>query len=401
MHCGRDKAIMRFHLLDVRYDGAGTITHFPIPIVSPNEAKPHKEHSMKALEYALIYLVPVSVIIGLMSGNLFIFLTPLLVFGLIPLLDMTIAQDTQNPTADQVQALSGNPIYRLVFWGCVPFQVVMVVWGASVAAEWSLSVEELIGFTLSMGICSAVMGLSVAHELAHRGKGSLDYLLSKVMLATVLYAHWGMDHVIGHHQELGTPKDPSTAKMGESLYHFLPRSISGGFNRIWSIEAARQEQKRRPVWNLKNPMVTVLLGQMALLIGIALAFGAPGFFYFFFQAIIAVGLLETVNYISHYGLAREIASDGRYEDIAFHHSWNAGGRLSSRFLFNLGRHTDHHAHPDRQYQLLHHHEHSPQLPAGYPVMVLIALVPPLWRSTMDNRVSNTSIQRLLARSEKD
>ncbi|WP_419658141.1 AlkB: alkane 1-monooxygenase [Desulfosarcina variabilis str. Montpellier] len=354
---------------------------------------------MKALEYALIYLVPVSVIIGLMSGNLFIFLTPLLVFGLVPLLDLAFAKDIDNPTADQAQALSGNLIYRLVFWGCVPLQVVMVVWGASVATEWSLSVEELIGFTLSMGISSAVMGLTVAHELAHREKGSLEYLLSKIVLATVLYAHWGMDHVIGHHQDLGTPKDPSTAKMGESLYHFLPRSISGGFNRIWSIEAARQEQKRRPVWNLNNPMVTVLLGQVVLLIGIALAFGAPGFFYFVFQAMIAVCLLETVNYIGHYGLAREIASDGRYEDVAFHHSWNAGGRLTSRFLFNLGRHSDHYAHPGRHYQLLHHHAHSPQLPAGYPAMVLLALVPPLWRSTMDNRASNSSIQRLLARPE--
>jgi alkane 1-monooxygenase len=148
-------------------------------------------------------------------------------------------------------------------------------------------------------------------------------------------------------------------------------------------------------------MVTILLGQVVLLIGIALIYGAKGFFYFVCQAMIAVLLLETINYIGHYGLVRETASDGRYADIAFHHSWNAGGHLSSRILFNIQRHADHHTHPDREYQVLRHYEHSPQLPAGYPAMVLLALVPPLWRSTMDSRASNTSIQRLLARPEEE
>lgn len=354
---------------------------------------------MRALEYALIYLVPVSVVVGLLSGNLFIFLTPVLVFGLFPLLDLIVARDTAEPTAGQAPISSRIPIYQLIFWGCAPLQVVMVVWGGHVAATWSLSVEELIGFTLSMGICSALLGMTVAHELAHREKGSLGQRLSKIVLGTVLYAHWGMDHVIGHHQNLGTPEDPCTAKLGESLYHFLPRSVSGGFNRIWRIEAARQEQKGRPPWNINNPMVTALLGQVVLLIGFALAFGAAGFFYFVCQALIAVCLLETITYIGHYGLVREITADGGYADIAPHHSWSAGNRLTNRFLFNLQRHADHHAHPDRHYQLLHHYQHSPQLPAGYAAMVLLALIPPVWRSTMDNRANNASIQRLLIHSE--
>jgi len=350
---------------------------------------------MKALEYALIYLVPVSVIIGLMSGNLFIFLTPMLVFGMIPLLDLIIAKDAGNSPADQVPALSTSTIYLPILWGCVPLQMGMVVWGGYVAAHWSLSVEEFIGFTLSMGICSAVIGITVAHELAHREKGSLENRLSKIMLATVLYAHWGMDHAIGHHQNLGTPEDPSTARLGESLYQFIPRSISGGFNRIWSVEAVRQEQKRRPVWNSRNPMVAVLLGQAFLMIGFALVFGVAGFFYFICQALIAIGLLETVNYIGHYGLVREITDDGGYAPIAPHHCWNAGNRVTNRFLFNLQRHSDHHTHPDYHYQRLRHHQHTPQLPAGYAAMVLLAMIPPLWRSTMDNRVNDASIQRIM------
>jgi alkane 1-monooxygenase len=268
-----------------------------------------------------------------------------------------------------------------------------------VAAHWSLSVEVLIGFTFSMGISSAVMGITVAHELAHREKGSLEHLLSKILLGTALYAHWGMDHVIGHHQSLGTPEDPSTAKWGESLYQFLPRSVSGGFNRIWSVEAARQEQKRRPVWNFRNPMVTVLLGQVALMIGFALVFGAAGFFYFVCQASVAIGLLETINYIGHYGLVREIADGGGYAPIAPYHCWSAGNRVTNRFLFNLQRHADHHAHPGRHYQLLRHHPQSPQLPAGYAAMVLLALVPPLWRSIMDNRVNDASIQKVTIRPD--
>ncbi len=349
---------------------------------------------MKALEYALIYLVPVSMVLGLMSGNLFVFLTPLLVFGVLPLLDLIIAKTTtpSPPTS----APSSSPIHALIFWSCVPLQLIMVIWGAYVVSHWSLSVEELIGFSLSVGICSAVMGITVAHELAHRERGGLEHLLSKIVLATVLYAHWSMDHVIGHHPHLGTPEDPSTAKLGESLYQFLPRSISGGFNRIWRIEAAHQEQNHRPVWNFRNRMVTVLFGQWILLIGVALAFGGVGLFYFIFQALIAVCLLETANYIGHYGLVRENTADGRYAAIAPHHCWDAGNRLSNRFLFNLQCHADHHVHPDRYYQRLRPTPESPQLPAGYAAMVLLAMIPPLWRSTMDDRANNSSIQRLLA-----
>lgn len=350
---------------------------------------------MKAFEYGLIYLIPSSVIIGLMVGNLFIFLTPAFVFGLIPLLDAILGKDTVNPPDDQAPALSANLIYRLLTWGCVPLQVGMVVWGGMVVAHWSLSVEEFLGFTLSMGICSAVMGINVAHELAHREEGSLEQLLSKIMLSTVLYLHWGMDHVIGHHQCLGTPEDPPTARLGESVYQFLPRSVSGAFNRVWTVEAVRQEKKRRPVWNFKNPMVTGLLAQVALMIGFALVFGPAGFFYFVCQAMVAIGLLEIINYIGHYGLVREIAADGRYVPIAPHHTWNAGHRLTNRFLFNRQRHADHHAHPGRHYQLLRHHAQSPQLPTGYAGMVLLALVPPLWRSIMDKRVSESSTLKIV------
>jgi alkane 1-monooxygenase len=354
---------------------------------------------MKAFEFGMIYLIPLSVIAGLILGNLFIFLTPVFVFGLIPLLDAIIGRDTVNPPDERAPALSRNPLYRLLTWGCVPLQVGLVIWGGAVASNWSLSVEEFLGFTLSMGICSAAMGITVAHELAHRESGSLEHLLSKILLSTVLYVHWGVDHVIGHHQQMATPDDPSTARLGESVYHFLPRSVSGGFNRAWTIEAVRQENKGRPVWNSRNPMVRGLSGQVALLVGFALIFGPAGFFFFVCQALVAIALLEIVDYIGHYGLVREIAADGHFVPPATHHTWNAGNRLTNRFLFNLQRHSDHHAHPGRHYQLLRLHEQSPQLPTGYAGMVLMALIPPLWRSIMDKRIGDASALKIVHRPD--
>lgn len=340
---------------------------------------------MKAFPYALVYLVPLSVIVGLKLGGWFTLLAPVVVFGLIPLLDILIGLDTVNPTDEEEAALSEARSYRLLTWGCLPVQVALVLWGGHVVAHRVLSTGELIGFTLSVGISSGVLGINIAHELSHRVNERLEPLLSRIMLSTVLYMHWGLEHVVGHHRRVATTEDPATARIGESVYAFLPRTIFGGFVSAWEFEAARQKKKGRPLWHYRNKVVSTLAVEAALIVAMALAFGPVGLVYFLVQALVAVVLLEIINYIEHYGLVREKAEDGRYAPVQPRHSWNSSNRVTNLFLFNLQRHSDHHYKPGRRYQLLRHHDQSPQLPTGYAGMVLLAVVPPLWRSVMDER----------------
>jgi alkane 1-monooxygenase len=72
--------------------------------------------------------------------------------------------------------------------------------------------------------------------------------------------------------------------------------------------------------------------------------------------------------------------------VRANHSWNADFVVSNWVLFNLQLHSDHHAHMRKPFEALRSVDDAPQLPAGYPAMVLVALVPPLWFAVMDQRL---------------
>lgn len=345
--------------------------------------------------FALVYLVPVSVVHGYLMGGGYTFLTPVFVFGVVPVLDLLIGKDMRNPDEIEAAALEQRRGYRLLTWLCAPLQAAMVFWGAGVISRGGLSALETAGFTVSVGICSGILGINVAHELVHRVNEKYERVLGKVMLWTVLYGHWGDEHVTGHHRWVATHEDPATARKGESYYAFWPRTVFGGFVSAWRFSSVRMGKKGRPAWHPTNPVVVSLVAQAVLLVIIARLFGAAGFVFFIAQAVIAFSLLEIVNYIEHYGLVREQTSPGRYEPVLPRHSWNSSNWLTNRFLFNLQRHSDHHYRPGRRYQILRHQEQSPQLPTGYAGMVLLAAVPPLWRKVMDRRVEHWKEQTVL------
>jgi alkane 1-monooxygenase len=102
--------------------------------------------------------------------------------------------------------------------------------------------------------------------------------------------------------------------------------------------------------------------------------------------VVGFPLLEVVNYLEHYGLARQKRPDGRYERTGPEHSWNSNNVASNVLLYHLQRHSDHHANPTRRFQALRHFDQAPQLPTGYAGMILLALIPPLWRRVMDERL---------------
>ena len=228
-----------------------------------------------------------------------------------------------------------------------------------------------IGLALGTGLVSGGVGIVIAHELGHR-HDKVDRFFAYVLLAWVAYMHFFVEHNKGHHAKVATPEDPASARFGEGFWAYFPRSVIGQFRSALHID------RRRTLQGVgASALIAVALGA---------AFGPIAIAFFLLQAFYAILQLELVNYVEHYGLERAEVAPGRFEKVTVRHSWNSSHRLSNLLLFNLQRHSHHHAHQGKRYQVLEHFEESPQLPAGYLAMLPLAMVPPLWRRIMDPRV---------------
>ena len=234
-----------------------------------------------------------------------------------------------------------------------------------------------------------VLGINVAHELGHR-RTKYEKLLAKTLLMTSLYPHFFIEHNYGHHKNVATAADPASARYNELLYAFWLRSIVGSYLHAWKFESERLARKKTSALSLNNEMVRFTIIEIALLVAIFLLFGIAVLVGFLIAALFGILLLETVNYIEHYGLSRKLVTDTRYEKTTPIHSWNSNHILGRIFLFELSRHSDHHAYPHKKYQVLESYEECPQMPTGYPGMMLLSTVPPLWFWVMNRRVRSFS-----------
>lgn len=342
---------------------------------------------MSPWPYSLAYVVPLSVILGHWLGGVFYYLTPMITFGLIPLLDLMIGSDRTNLNAEALERLSEKFGFRVITFLYVPLQISLVIWGAHVVTHEALIGFELAGFVLSIGITTGGVGITVAHELFHK-KNAFEKALGHVLLMTVSYMHFYIEHLIGHHVHVATPRDPATARRGESLYAFYVRTVSRSWLDAWRIEKQRLQHRGYSHWGYHNRMLWFVALPVMFAAMLGSLFGWQAVFYFFVQSAVGFTLLEIVNYLEHYGLQRRELASGRYEKVNLAHAWNADQRVTNYFLFKLQRHADHHVHPLRRYQTLRHFEESPQLPTGYPGMMLLALAPPLWRRIMHPRLDH-------------
>jgi len=343
---------------------------------------------MKAWKYSVAYLIPVTAVTGALAGGIFTFLTPFTVFVLVPLLDILVGTDSTNPTTDELTRLQNRLSFRLVLYLFVPVQFGLVVFGAVLFTTGTLTLLERAGLVLSVGIVTGGLGITIAHELAHK-KRQLDICLGKALLMSVCYMHFEIEHNLGHHVRVATPEDPATARFGESFYAFCPRTIRDSFKSAWRIEVSRLAHQGESLWSPRNHMIWNVALPVALATGFAVGLGWLAALFFFLQSLVAFSLLEAVNYIEHYGLNRKQLAPGRYEKVTPAHSWDANQRLTNYLLFKLQRHADHHVHPVRAYQTLRHLEDSPKLPTGYAGTLVLALVPPLWRRVMHPRLLRT------------
>jgi len=250
-----------------------------------------------------------------------------------------------------------------------------------------LSVAATIGLFFGMGVISGTIGINYSHELMHQ-KNNTERWMADILLAMVLYSHFRSEHLLVHHRYVGTPRDPVTARYNEGFHRFFPRVLIGCFKSAFRAEKAMLERKNLPWTDLSNPFFRYWALQGAMLLLALIVGGWTGLLLFIWQAYIAVWQLELVNYVEHYGLTRKHLGEGKYEHVKPHHSWNAAHKASNWLLINLQRHSDHHYKPDRRFPLLQNYTdaEAPQLPYGYPVMTIAAMIPPLWKKVMNPRV---------------
>lgn len=331
--------------------------------------------------------------IPLLSGGLYwatnvewaFWFTPLFVYGFLPLLDKLIGNDPHNPPEEVVKELSKDKYYRYCVYAYIPVQYAILIAGLYVATSGMVGWVGIIGILISVGMIGAV-AFNTAHELGHQSEVH-EAWLCKIALAQTGYGHFYVEHNRGHHINVATPEDPASSRYGESYWEFLPRTMVGSLKSAWRLEKDRLSRLDKSVWSIHNHNIQAWLMTVVLFSALTAWLGWPALLFLVIQAFYASSLFEIINYLEHYGLVRQKdPATGRYEPCQPEHSWNSNHLVTNLLLFQLQRHSDHHANPTRSYQALRHYENVPQLPSGYAGMVPLAYITPLWRKVMDKRV---------------
>jgi alkane 1-monooxygenase len=338
---------------------------------------------LKALGFLLVFVVPALMPAAAWLGRVsahpdaLAWFPLFFLFVLLPVLDYALGQDPSNPQPAQQAMLDAQPWFRVLTLACLPAQALLLAWSGWYFVHQHFGIAGAVGWLLSQGVVGGVIAINTAHELIHK-----DTLIERVaggtLLTSVGYHGFKVEHLRGHHVHVSTPEDASSARYGQSVWHFLPRALLRNTYNAWALEAARLRRLGLKAWHPRNE----LIGWSGLWFAFAAAFGywlgPVGLVFFLAQGFFADCSLEIINYIEHYGLERRVLPDGRYERTTHLHSWNSDYGLSNLMLFQLQRHSDHHETPRRRYQNLLHHADSPQLPGGYSAMFVLALFPPLW-----------------------
>ncbi|WP_299700898.1 alkane 1-monooxygenase [uncultured Tateyamaria sp.] len=339
-----------------------------------------------ALPFAMSFLLIPLAIISAIYGGWTVILLPVVTWYMFSILDLAVGLNTDN--ADLEATDDDLFWYRMITTAWVPAQFLML-FGliAYVAPADHLNTLEKLAVFFGVGVITGTVGINYSHELMHQ-KNKLERWLGDALLAMVLYSHFRSEHLLVHHRYVATPRDPVTARMNESFYRFYPRVLKQCFLSAWTAEKAMLARKDLPTTDSSNPFWKYAYLQLVcFLLAFALG-GWPGVGLFILQAGVAIWQLELVNYIEHYGLTRKHLGDGKYEHVQPRHSWNAAHKASNWLLINLQRHSDHHYKPDRRFPVLQNYTEAdaPQLPYGYPVMTIAAMMPKVWKRVMNPRV---------------
>lgn len=333
------------------------------------------------LKYLSAFMSVVVIMISLLVGGVWVYFAPIYAFGLIPLLEIFMEGNTENFSSAEEDVLKNDIKFDLLLWFIVLVQYAMMAIFLYRSSQPNIPLWERIGLIIAFGISCGVFGINVAHELGHRNTKH-EQLMSKLLLLTSLYMHFFIEHNRGHHKNVSTDEDPASSRRGETVYSFWFRSVTDGWLSAWHIENNRLKKLGLPWFSWHNEMLWYQIIQITLLVLIAVFFGWQVMLSFIAAAVIGFLLLETVNYIEHYGLRRKKIEGEYYDKVRPIHSWNSNHPIGRLMLFELTRHSDHHYMASRKYQILRHFDESPQMPTGYPGMMMLSLIPPLWFKVM-------------------
>jgi alkane 1-monooxygenase len=311
-------------------------------------------------------------------------------FGLIPFLELLLPANEQNLSATEEAIAKQNHWYDYILYAIVLCQIPMVFFFLQSIQQPNLQTSDIVGRVATMGILCGTFGINVGHELGHRNN-KFEQRLAQLNLLTSLYMHFFIEHNKGHHKHVATPNDPSSAPYKQSLYRFWLRSVVGTYTKAWKIANQEIQQQQLPWWHFKNEMLQFQIVQIIWLGIIFYIAGVHALLYYIVAATIGFLLLETVNYIEHYGLLRKQTTEGKYERTMPQHSWNSNHVIGRLMLFELSRHSDHHYLASRKYQVLRHHEAAPQMPTGYPGMMLLSTIPPIFFAVMDKQMKKYNL----------
>lgn len=340
---------------------------------------------MKDLKYLVSYSIPLAAILGLILRDYWVFFTPVFAFVLIPVLEILLPVQNENLSKVEIESKSNNSFFDLLLYLNLPLVYGIVGWFLWSTSWRDYSTMEIIGLVFTVGIVVGSNGINVAHELGHRTT-QWEKTLGKILLIPALYMHFYIEHNFGHHQNAATTEDPASAKYNQTVYSFWVSSMIRQYISAWKIQMDLLKRENSPFLSLKNDMFWYVVIQVGYLLAVFFIFGHQAATIAFFIGLTGAVLLETINYIEHYGLSRNKTLSGRYERVAEIHSWNSNHVLGRVMLYELTRHSDHHYRAHKKYQLLDCHETSPQMPFGYPTSMVLSLVPPLWFAVMNKRI---------------
>ncbi len=279
-----------------------------------------------------------------------------------------------------------SPYFVTLVALALPVQFITLTYGLYRICFTDVTWFETAAITLLVGLSGGSLAMVAAHELVHRREGWLRGV-GVGLLLLVNNPHFRIEHVYNHHKNVGTPRDPATARLGENIYTFIPRSIAGQYLSAWRVETGRLRRRGHAPIGPRNRMIQYLVMMAAVNVAVGLVFGWLGWGVFVVQSYLALNALEIINYTEHYGLVRRETAPGRFERQGPQHSWNSAHFATDYGLFKLGRHSAHHMDAHLPYPDLYNEASAPQLPMGYAGCYLMALVPPLWRRVMDKRVA--------------
>lgn len=341
---------------------------------------------MNKLKYLSAFILAFTVYTALSNKGYYTYLPAIVAFGFIPLIELFFKPNNKNLNEFERELAKKDHFFNWLLYAILPIQIIGVCYFL-ISIQQELETFELIGRISALGILCGIFGINVGHELGHRSN-RFEQFLGEILLLTALQSHFLPYHNSGHHYNVATPNDPATARKNEPLYFFWFRSQLGSYKQAWQIENRRLKKVGKSVFSISNRMIVYTIAQSLILISIYIIFDLKTLLAYIAAAIFGILMLETVNYIEHYALLRKKKENGNFERVQPYHSWNSNHVVGRTILFELSRHSDHHYKASKHYQLLDSLPNSPQMITGYPGMMLIALIPPLWFFIMNKRLNN-------------